>query len=202
MSDININTVPLVSEGAYVYTCEPNRYSNRSRTCWDGVNCAELGAHETLANMLGRGQLRRTRRSRDAREPLVRTRLGSVFINKRKKRSSVQIWTGCWQVRACERCSLHGAVVARICRAAKLDLKEDAWSDVGCATNQPVEECRNKIVCVLSSYRREKSKENNTKGTEKRYQFCTDINSTYMKANGLTLKHCDFYRTGTRRGRD
>ena len=47
----------------------------------------------------------------------------------------------------------------------KQNFKEDAWRDIGNVMRRPGEDCKSKIVNLLGSYRREKSKEKKTHGT-------------------------------------
>ncbi|KAJ8889666.1 hypothetical protein PR048_009167 [Dryococelus australis] len=72
------------------------------------------------------------------------------------------------------------------------NLKEDAWGEIGSAMCRPIEECRNKIVCLLSSYRREKSKESKTKGTGKEIasRMCRCLQQNVLPVEGAnTVRH-------------
>ncbi|KAJ8897865.1 hypothetical protein PR048_003218 [Dryococelus australis] len=143
-----------------VYTCEPNRFCNRSRAGWDGVNCAP-------------------------NEPLENRWFGSAWsraFSTNTERSSVQLGTNCWQNPKDE-------------NHYKINLKEDPWRDIGRAMAGLAEECRNKIVCVLSSYRREKSKESKSKGTGKGA-------SGVYKSKWVDFEALQFLEEGTRRGTD
>lgn len=46
-------------------------------------------------------------------------------------------------------------------------MKSDAWADILSEMGVPENECRDKIVSLLSSYRREKSKSKKSTGTGK-----------------------------------
>lgn len=43
--------------------------------------------------------------------------------------------------------------------------KSDAWKDIGDKMLRPAEECKKKMIYLLSSYRREKGKVKNSTGT-------------------------------------
>lgn len=49
----------------------------------------------------------------------------------------------------------------------KKNKKIDAWSRISQELNKDVELCKNKIISLLASYRREKKKEDKSKGTGK-----------------------------------
>lgn len=49
----------------------------------------------------------------------------------------------------------------------KKNMKSDAWADISSEIDVPENECRNKNVSLLSSYRREKSKSKKSTGTGK-----------------------------------
>ncbi|KAL7633564.1 UNVERIFIED_CONTAM: hypothetical protein RMT77_016097 [Armadillidium vulgare] len=46
-------------------------------------------------------------------------------------------------------------------------VKEDAWREISDLLGQSEDKCRNKMLSLLSSYRRERAKENKLKGTYK-----------------------------------
>ncbi|XP_039746137.1 uncharacterized protein LOC120623910 [Pararge aegeria] len=49
----------------------------------------------------------------------------------------------------------------------KQNLKKDAWDEIGNVLKITAEKCNNKMISLLSSYRREKGKEKKSKGTGK-----------------------------------
>lgn len=49
----------------------------------------------------------------------------------------------------------------------KKNLKEDAWKDIGSAMELPADVCKNKMIVLLSGFRREKMKNKKSKGTGK-----------------------------------
>ncbi|CAG4946600.1 unnamed protein product [Parnassius apollo] len=49
----------------------------------------------------------------------------------------------------------------------KQNLKKDAWDEIGYVWKITAEKCNNKMISLLSSYRREKGKEKKSKGTGK-----------------------------------
>ena len=49
----------------------------------------------------------------------------------------------------------------------KKNLKEDAWREIGLEMDMPADQCKQKIICLLASYRREKNKIKSSIGTGK-----------------------------------
>jgi hypothetical protein len=49
----------------------------------------------------------------------------------------------------------------------KKNKKSDAWRDIAMSVGCPEDECKKKIISLLSSYRREKSREKKSTGTGK-----------------------------------
>jgi hypothetical protein len=49
----------------------------------------------------------------------------------------------------------------------KKDLKEDAWKEIATSAGQTEDVCKSKIISLLASYRRERSKEKKSKVTGK-----------------------------------
>lgn len=49
----------------------------------------------------------------------------------------------------------------------KKPMKEDAWREIESEMNISAENCKKKMISLLSSYRREKSKVKNSQGTGK-----------------------------------
>lgn len=47
----------------------------------------------------------------------------------------------------------------------KKPLKEDAWREISVEINKNAEQCKKKMICLLASYRREKTKVRKGKGT-------------------------------------
>ncbi|KAJ8879647.1 hypothetical protein PR048_020255 [Dryococelus australis] len=144
-----------------VYTHEPNRCCNPWRTCWDGVICALRAVREPLANRSSRSAwsrfFRQTQRDDQFKLGRVLGRVVRVYVAREPLlNQSMAQW-------------VEEDIVQLIQRRKPLkkNFKEDAWRDIGSAMGRLIEERRNKIVCLLSSYRRKKSNESKTKGTGK-----------------------------------
>ncbi|RXG61987.1 hypothetical protein Avbf_14048 [Armadillidium vulgare] len=92
-------------------------------------------------------------------------------------------------------------------------VKEDAWREISDLLGQSEDKCRNKMLSLLSSYRRERAKENKLKGTYKfNYPKCiynaqlitNNLSKTRRRVTavgGSLMKRYVSWKIGTTRGR-